>query len=631
MPNIVEILITAKDTTKEGVRGAREGFTGLGNAILGIGVTAGAALVGLGVKSIKMASDFDSEIAKLNTQAGVAKDQLGTLSKGVLDLASQVGQSPDSLAQALFHVESNFASLGISSTKALSLLKVAAQGASVGGADLIDVTNALTAAVASGIPGVEDFQKAMGVLNATVGAGDMTMQDLAKAMGTGFLATVKGFGLSIQDVGAALATFGDNNIRGAKAGTQLRMTVESLAQPAKTAGVWLDKFGMTTDTLAKDMASGGLLKALVDLKTRMDAAGIAANEQGKVLTDMFGKKAGVGINILIDQLDRFKSKYPDLEKGANNFANAWETTKATLKQQFADIRAGWDALLIRFGEAATPYLEKMIRKFQEFGVFLKKTFEGLDIGDQLNKSLGGKGPELMKQFQDGFVKLEEAIHRNRKELATLAEWIGIALGVALKMLPMILDTWAFFIDQIGNAVDAFKFFAKGSLAALKLVVDGAAVALEWIPGIGPKLKDAKKAFDKFADGVNHTLDGIHDKTVTVTFSSVYAGDWQTYRAGERSSSGRASGGIVGAASGMITSGMTWVGERGPELVRLPVGSQVIPSGTSMNMLAGTAHSSGGTQVLEVVFGGNTDTAFATAFQMLIRRGIIKIQSKAIVA
>lgn len=625
MPNIVEILVTAKDTTKEGVRGAREGFMGLGTAIVGMGVVAGAALVGLGVKSVKMASEFDAQIAKLNTQAGVSKDKLAGLSKGVLDLAGQVGQNPDSLAEALFHVESNFASLGISSSKALALLKVAAQGASVGGADLVDVTNALTAAVASGIPGVEDFQKAMGILNATVGAGDMTMQDLAKAMGTGFLATVKGFGLSIKDVGAALATFGDNNIRGAKAGTQLRMAVEALAQPAKTAGVWLDKFGMSTDTLAKDMSSGGLLKALVDLKDRMDKAGIAANEQGKVLTDMFGKKAGVGINILVDQLDRLKSKYPDLEKGANNFANAWETTKATMKQQFADIRAGWDALLIRLGEGLAPWVSKSIKKIQEFGSFLKKEFQGLDIGDQLSKGMGKDGPKLIKELDSAFKDLEDAIHRNRKELATLGEWFAIAIGVGLKMLPMLLDTWSFLIDQIGAGVDAFKFFAKGSLAALKLVVDGAAVALEWIPGIGPKLKAAKKAFDTFADGVNKTLDGVHDKNVNVTFSAVYAGDWQTYRSGERSTSGRAMGGIVGAASGMITSGMTLVGEQGPELVRMAPGSQVIPAGTTRNMLGG---GSGGGQIEHTIrFEGNTDSAFANAFLGLMRSGKIRIQSK----
>jgi phage-related tail protein len=41
----------------------------------------------------------------------------------------------------------------------------------------------------------------------------------------------------------------------------------------------------------------------------------------------------------------------------------------------------------------------------------------------------------------------------------------------------------------------------------------------------------------------------------------------------------ATGGTVGKA------GLSWVGEQGPELLRLPAGAQVIPNGPSMAMAA----------------------------------------------
>jgi hypothetical protein len=50
--------------------------------------------------------------------------------------------------------------------------------------------------------------------------------------------------------------------------------------------------------------------------------------------------------------------------------------------------------------------------------------------------------------------------------------------------------------------------------------------------------------------------------------------------------GRAHGGIVGAASGGIRSGLTLVGEGGPELADLPPGTMVHPAGTTREMLAG---------------------------------------------
>ena len=74
----------------------------------------------------------------------------------------------------------------------------------------------------------------MGALNAIVGSGDMTMQDLADAMGTGVMAVAKSYGQTIDQVGAALAMFGDNNIRGAKAATDLRMAWQAIQAPLKT-------------------------------------------------------------------------------------------------------------------------------------------------------------------------------------------------------------------------------------------------------------------------------------------------------------------------------------------------------------------------------------------------------------
>ena len=47
------------------------------------------------------------------------------------------------------------------------------------------------------------------------------------------------------------------------------------------------------------------------------------------------------------------------------------------------------------------------------------------------------------------------------------------------------------------------------------IIQGAADAFGWVPGLGPKLKDASKKFDDFKADVNASLGGINDKTVTV--------------------------------------------------------------------------------------------------------------------
>jgi TP901 family phage tail tape measure protein len=496
---------------------------------------AAVATVAIGVESIKMASKFDASMTLLHTQAGVAQDKMAGLKSGVLALAGKVGQDPDSLAESLFHVESNFESMGISSAKALKLTETAAKGATVGHADLVDVTNALTAAVAAGVPGVKNLDQAMGVLNATVGVGDMKMQDLADAFGTGMLATVKGFGLSIQDVGAGLAVFGDNNIRGALAGNQLRMSVQALAKPVSTAGDTLKMLGLKTDTLAKDMQKGGLKLALEDLIDRMHKAGVSSKEQGKVITDAFGRKAGAGLNILVDQFDRMESKYPKLNEGAHKFGSAWEDTKKTFQFQMKAMRGELDSLMIQLGVKLIPVASKFLG-------FLSDVAKNGAVKDVL-KSMGDEGgaaldalaggakvaAPFLKEIASGFQAMLEFGTPFISEMGRVGSAIADALmpassakgldGPFSRLLTMVRENKGAIQEAargFGNAlvtmseaaisnlpivVKMFRTLTDIALVSLGGLIDGAAKAFGWVPGIGGKLKAAAKGFDGFRDSV----------------------------------------------------------------------------------------------------------------------------------
>jgi hypothetical protein len=82
--------------------------------------------------------------------------------------------------------------------------------------------------------------------------------------------------------------------------------------------------------------------------------------------------------------------------------------------------------------------------------------------------------------------------------------------------------------------------------------------------------------------VQYLLGSIRSKTITVdVIESIYRQD----DALARRANGRAHGGISGAETGGARGGLTWVGERGPELVKLPFGSTVYPAGQSQAMAA----------------------------------------------
>jgi TP901 family phage tail tape measure protein len=440
----------------------------------GMGAVMKTALLGVALAigfGAEQAGKFQSTMATLSTQAGVAKSQLGYLSQGVLELAGQVGDSPDSLAQALYHIESSFASVGITGPKALSLLQIAAEGAAVGHANLVDVTNALDATIVAGVPGVTSYAQAMGVLNSIVGSGDMTMQDLANAMGSGVMAVAKSYGQSVYQVGAALAVLGDNNIRGAKAATDLRMAWQAIQSPLKTAGGALQQLGLTDTTLATTMTQHGLSAAITQFVQHLKDSKIPADQWGQYMTEIFGKKAGVGIGVLTDQLGRLDGKFPVLKKGASGFGDAWQATQATLSQQWKQLLGSLDALAISFGDVLLPPLTAAFKMLAKVGVWLEKhkdiaAFAGAIIAVAV---AFGIAAEMGKLF--------EAVTSASPEMLILMAVILLAAGLYelykhfKSVRDVVADVGHFFEGAWGAAVRAAgavtKWFVDGPLKFIR--------------------------------------------------------------------------------------------------------------------------------------------------------------------
>lgn len=334
-----------------------EGATGVKASTLGLAGIGAAMYAG-----VKGATELQASMERVHTQAGAAQSQIKSLTTAVLNMAGRVGEAPNQLAQGLYHVVSSLnATLPAAQRSAteLKVLQVAAEGARMGNADLVDVTNALDAAVVSGIRGVQNYRQAMGALNAAVGAGDMTMQDMADALGTGLLAKAKQAGLSLNQVSSAVAVLGDNNIRGAKAGTDLTSAIRIMSAPSEAAAEALGAVGLKATSLANAMRSGGLIGALDLLREKMIASGASASDMNLILTRAFGGRQSTGVSILLNQLDRLKAKFADTAKGADSFGSDVAANQRTLSQQMAELRATVDSLAEKFGMALIPKLQAL--------------------------------------------------------------------------------------------------------------------------------------------------------------------------------------------------------------------------------------------------------------------------------
>jgi hypothetical protein len=322
---------------------------------------------------------------------------------------------------------------------------VAAKGARIGNADLEETTNALTATIQSGIAKNQSYAATMSDLLTIVGTGDMKLSDFNEALGSGLLATMANAGIDIKDVGAALAVFGDNNIRGANAATMLRVAVQALQSPAKGGAAALDAIGIKADTLRNDLLKGGLNAAVTDLRDHLDKAGYSGKRAGALLVEAFGKKANTGIGVLIHEYDLLQTKYGMLNHGAQTFEQRWNTVTQTASFHLAQLGHEAEATGISLAEKATPAM------------------------GELATLLATALPAGLHVAGNAFVVFHAAAHAAASILGPLGSGIGEVAGVLHPLLPILSGT--------GSAAIAMWVAFKGyqiARDAVHAVADGVA-------------------------------------------------------------------------------------------------------------------------------------------------------------
>ena len=186
--------------------GAEAGATGAATETLGsrfskMGGAIAIAAVGVAVVSTKMAADFQEATTLLVTGAGESEKSIGMVRDGLLAMAPAVGIGPTALAKAMFMVES----AGYHGAAGLTVMKAAAEGAKIGGADATVVANGLTTALTDYNLPASKAAEVTSKLVATVAAGKTNMGDLTASL-SGVLPFAASLGVKFNDVAGAMAT-----------------------------------------------------------------------------------------------------------------------------------------------------------------------------------------------------------------------------------------------------------------------------------------------------------------------------------------------------------------------------------------------------------------------------------------
>ena len=377
---------------------ASSGITKVGRDIVIASVAAGAAFLDLQGK-------FQANTLRMQTQAGATAQGLDQIRKGLLAMAGQVGATPDQLANGMYHVVSAMNAVLPPTTRVsqeLKIMKIAAEGAQVGHSNLEETTYALSSALNALHDNAKQAGMVMGQLNAIVGSGDMTMSDLLDAFKSGLIPAARSFGLSLQSVGAALSVMGDMGMRGALAGTRLRMAISLLGAPTDQAAKILMTLGLsskqaisTSEAMSQALAKAGinitqlsadlrkpdgLQVALQDLNNHLMASGLNADAAGATISRAFGGgRMGAAIMLLAENTDRLQAKFKQIGETGQNFGRDWQLTSQTFRVELDKALASLEAFGIKIGEYLLPYAGKALKDIEDLTNWFAKNKTALDI------------------------------------------------------------------------------------------------------------------------------------------------------------------------------------------------------------------------------------------------------------
>lgn len=276
-------------------------------------------------------------------------------------------------------------------------------------------------------------------------------------------------------------------------------------------------------------------------------------------------------------------------------------------------------------EVASPRFAKIagyVQKAAEaFGDWIRQAKESGKLGEWLDKAMEtfGKLKDIATNvgriigaiFQASGDEGDSMLDQIAAVTEKIADWanggdgqkvISIASSIIeiLGQLAPLFELWAGWLSGMtvlwGEAWNGIKAIFAGVigwiLGGYDLLLQGAAKAFGWVPGLGDKLRSAQKAFEEFKNNVNRSLDGIEDEVVNITYHSRVIGDRMVSGA---QLSGTYSSGIGGRAAGGPGGAVKQINERGAEFVDFTRG-MVYNSNQTKRMQAAMAGGGGGASV-----------------------------------
>ncbi len=399
------------------LRNFSRSVTAAGKRLLAISAVMAMPFVG----GAKVFADFEQQMAEVSTMLDEPVKYMDAYKEGIRDMSVEFGEGTDTLAKGLYDI----LSASIAPSKALEVLAVSAKAAKAGITDTGVAADAITTILNSYGMSADQAQSVSDLLFATVKKGKTTFAELAPSIGM-VATTASSAGVSLEELGAAIATMTRNGVKTENAVTALNAIISTFLKPTDEAAAYAKTLGFEMSSAA--IKSEGLESIFKKIsKLPPDAV-------SKLFPNI---RALRGVLPALKNMQGFAADIETMKNRAGMTESAYAKMAKTLSMAFAKLKQAGMLALSVIGEALAPELRKAADCFM-------KVAKSVTTFIRNNKQLVVTAAKVV-----GVVAL---IGGGLLALGAIAGTISFAIGGLVSIISVFTGAISFAIGTIGVIV-----------------------------------------------------------------------------------------------------------------------------------------------------------------------------------
>jgi len=453
----------------KGVKGTVKGLKSVAGGLTSIGKKAAIVSGGFAILSTKLAGDFQKGLMEVTTlMKGTTENTLKNLGKELTSVANASGLALDSLTKAKYDI----VSAGFSNAADSAIVLEQATKLAVGGVTTAaGAADILTSALNAFGEGADQADEVSDALFTTVRLGKTTITELGASLGQ-VLPFAKSFNLSLESVGASMATLTAAGINTAESTTALKGAIVALESPSKGARDAMKELGI--EVKRSDDGTVDLLGTVKQFE------GLSPETISKLIPNV---RAQLALKTMVNNIGSLSDNLEEFEDTTGATQTAFDKMLEGFNQQMKILKNNFQTVFIAIGDV-------IIEKIQPHINALNKEFKMLnEIGfDNLALALKDQLPQILTT------------------LSKMIEIVMINIGNQVDVLALKFEDM---INPFEDASEEIAAIQKQNEETFNLSLDTIGLmATNMYNGIITKAKEAKEK----QDALNKSVEDNGTKT-----------------------------------------------------------------------------------------------------------------------